>query len=128
MRRGSTLIESTLVATVFLVLLMGIADFGRLGFAYNSITFATHHAARWAATRGSGSGHPAATADVQSDVQANVVALDNTALTISVTWTPDNHPGSKVQVQTTYNFKPLLIPITSGTLALKSASMQVITQ
>jgi Flp pilus assembly protein TadG len=127
-RRGSTMVESAFVTTVFLILLMGIADFGRMGFAYNSIAFAAHRAARWAATRGSASGHAASVADVQADAQANVAALDNTALTVGVMWSPNNNPGSTVQVQLTYNFKALLIPISSTTLTLKSTSAQIITQ
>jgi Flp pilus assembly protein TadG len=128
MRRGSTLIESTLITTVFLLLLIGIGDFGRLGFAYNSITFAAHRAARWAATRGNASGHPASAADIQSDVRANLVALDVSALTVGVTWTPDNHPGSKVAVQVSYSFQPLLIPVSAGALTLQSSSTQIIAQ
>ncbi|MGD0867933.1 MAG: TadE family protein [Bryobacteraceae bacterium] len=127
-RRGSTMVESALVTTAFLILLMGIADFGRMGFAYNSIAFAAHRAARWAATRGSTSGHAAALADVQADALANLAALDNTQLTVGVTWSPNNSPGSTVQVQLTYNFKTLLIPISSTTLTLKSESAQIITQ
>ena len=127
-RRGSTMVESALVTTVFLILLMGIADFGRMGFAYNSIAFAAHRAARWASMRGSTSGHAAALADVQADALANVAALDNTQLTVGVTWSPNNNPGSTVQVQLKYNFKTLLIPISSTTLTLKSTSAQVITQ
>jgi Flp pilus assembly protein TadG len=127
-RRGSTLVESTLVTTTFLLLMVGIADFGRLGFAYNSITFAAHRGVRYAATRGSGSGHPVSQSDIQSDVQANLAALDNSALTTAVTWTPNNHPGSKVQVQVTYNFKPMLIPLSSTTLSLKSTATQIIVQ
>jgi len=122
------MVESALVTTVFLILLMGIADFGRMGFAYNSIAFAAHRAARWASTRGSSSGHAAALADVQAEAQANLTALDNTQLTVGVTWTPNNNPGSTVQVQLTYNFKPLLIPISSTKLKLKSTSAQIIIQ
>jgi Flp pilus assembly protein TadG len=127
-RRGSTLVESTLVVTIFLLFLIAIADFGRLGFAYNSVTFATHRAARWASIRGASSGHAATIADVQADVQANLVALDNAGLTINVTWTPDKNPGSQVRVDTTYDFQPLLIPVSSGKIALKSSSQQIITQ
>jgi hypothetical protein len=67
-------------------------------------------------------------ADVQADALANVAALDNAQLTVGVTWSPNNHPGSTVQVQLTYNFKTLLIPISSTTLTLKSTSAQIITQ
>jgi Flp pilus assembly protein TadG len=122
------MIESALVTTTFLFLLMGIADFGRMGYAYNSIAFAAHRAARWACTQGSSSGHPATAAAIQADAQANVAALDNTQLAVAVTWTPNNNPGSTVQVAVTYNFKPLLIPVSSTTLKLKSTSTQIITQ
>ena len=127
-RRGSTLVESALVTTTFLILLVGVFDFGRLGFAYNSITYAAHHAARFAATNGSGSGHPAAAKDIQSNAQSNVVALDTSALTVTVTWTPDNHPGSQVQVAVSYSFRPVLIPISSTSLTLKSTCNETIVQ
>jgi Flp pilus assembly protein TadG len=127
-RRGSTMVESAFVTVVLLVMLMGIADFGRMGFAYNSIAFASHRAARWAATRGSTSGHAASASDIQGDAQANLAALDTAALTVGVTWSPNNNPGSTVQVQVTYNFKTMLIPISSTFLTLKSTSAQLITQ
>ncbi|MGA2194187.1 MAG: TadE/TadG family type IV pilus assembly protein [Bryobacteraceae bacterium] len=127
-RRGSTMLEPAFITSLFLILLIGITDFGRMGFAYNSIAFAAHRAARWASTRGRSSGHAAAVADVQAEAQANLTALDNTQLTVGVTWTPNNNPGSTVQVQLTYNFKPLLIPISSTKLKLKSTSAQIIIQ
>ena len=92
-RRGSTMVEGALVLTSFVFLLLGVMDFGRLGFAYNSVTYAAHHAARFAATNGSASGHAATLATIQTNVQNNVVALDTTCLTVGVTWTP-NKPGS----------------------------------
>jgi len=128
MRRGSTLVECALVTTVFILLLVGITEFGRLGFACNSITFAAHRAARFAATRGSSSGHAASVSDIQNAALSYVAALDTSALTVGVTWTPDNHPGSQVQVQVSYSFKPLLIPLSTSALTLKSTSSQVITQ
>ncbi len=122
------MVEPALVTSLFLILVMGIADFGRMGFAFNSLSFAAHRAARWASARGSASGHAAAAADVQADALANATALDNTQLSVAVTWSPNNNPGSTVQVQMTYNFKTLLIPISSKALTLKSTSTQIITQ
>lgn len=127
-RRGSTMVEAAFVITTFLIVLIGIMDLGRLGFAYTSVAYATHHAARFAATNGSASGHAAAASDVQSNVQNNVVALDTGKLTVNVTWTPDNRPGSQVQVSVNYGFKPLLIPLSAGIVNLKSTSSQTITQ
>jgi Flp pilus assembly protein TadG len=119
------MVEGALVLTSFVFLLLGVMDFGRLGFAYNSVTYAAHHAARFAATNGSASGHAATLATIQTNEQNNVVA---TCLTVGVTWTPNNNPGSQVQVVVSYAFKPLLIPISSTSVTLKSTSTEYITQ
>ena len=122
------MVESALVTTSFLFLLIGITDFGRMGFALNSVTYAAHRAARFASTNGSASGHAASSADITANVQSNVAALDTAQLSVTTTWTPDNHPGSNVKVVVSYNFKPLLIPISSSTLALKSTASEIIVQ
>jgi len=127
-RRGSTMLEGALVMTTFVILLVGAMDFGRLGFAYNSVTYAAHQAARFAATSGSSSGHAATAAAIQANADGNLVGLSATGLTVSVTWTPNNNPGSQVQVQVSYNFQPLVIPISSTSLTLKSTAVDIITQ
>ena len=127
-RRGSTMLEGALVMTTFVVVLVGSMDFGRLGFAYNSVTYAAHQAARFAATSGSASGHAASVAAIQANVDSNLLGLDASKLTISVTWTPNNSPGSQVQVVVSYGFQPLVIPISSKSLTLKSTAVDIITQ
>ena len=127
-RRGSTMLEGALVMTTFVVLLVGSMDFGRLGFAYNSVTYAAHLAARFAATSGSASGHAASVATIQANADSNLLGLDASKLTISVTWTPNNNPGSQVQVVVSYGFQPLVIPISSTSLTLKSTAVDIITQ
>lgn len=122
------MVESALVATVFLLLLVAIMECGRLGFAYNSISFAAHRAARYATLRGSTSGHPASAADVTAEAESLIVALDNTNLGVTTTWTPDNHPGSTVQVRVSYGFRTLLVPLSSNLLTLAATSKQVISQ
>lgn len=128
MRRGSTMVEGALVMTTYIYLMVGIMDFGRMGFAWNSITYAAHQAARFAATNGSASGHPASAAAIQANADSNIAGLSANSLNVSVTWTPNNNPGSQVQVLVSYSFKPLLIPISSSTLTLKSTAVDVITQ
>lgn len=127
-RRGSTMLEGALVMTTFVILLVGAMDFGRLGFTYNSVTYAAHQAARFAATRGSASGHPASVATIQSNAESNLIGLSATGLTVSVTWAPNNNPGSQVKVVVSYSFLPLVVPISSNTLVLKSTAVDVITQ
>jgi Flp pilus assembly protein TadG len=126
--RGNTLLESALVFSVFLILLAGIMEFAVVGFAFNSVTFAAHRAARFATLRGSASGHPASLADVQAEAQACIHALDPAAVTVTVTWSPDNHPGSSVDVIVTYGLTSGLVPVSAGVLTLKSHSSQIILQ
>ena len=124
-RRGSTLVESAVVATVFLMLLAGVMEFGRLGFAYNCVSFAAQRAARFASVRGSSSGHAALASDVAS--AAKGYALLNAAqMTVATTWLPNNQPGSTVQVIVTYTFKSVLVPV--GTMTLQTTSRHIIAQ
>lgn len=127
-RRGSTMIEGALVMTTFVILLIGAMDFGRMGFAYSSITFAAHQAARFAATNGSASGHAATAATVQSNANSNLLGLNPGSLSVSVTWSPNNNPGSQVQVLVSYGFQPLVVPISSSAVTLKSTAVDIITQ
>ena len=126
--RGSTLVESAMVGVVFLLLLVAIVEFGRIGYAYNSVSFAAHRAARYAALRGSGSGHPASAADIEANAQACLAAFDNTRLTVTTTWTPDNHPGSTVQVRVSYGFRTVLLPISPDLLTLQTTCRQIVLQ
>ena len=127
-RGGSTLVESAIVAVIFLLLLVVIIESSRLGFAYNSISFAAHRAARYASVRGSASGHPASAADVQAEAQSLIVALDTSKLTVTTTWTPDNNPGSTVQVVVSCGFKTVLVPVARNLVTFQTTSRQIITQ
>ncbi|HEY1496574.1 MAG TPA: TadE family protein [Candidatus Solibacter sp.] len=128
-RRGSTLVESSVVAAVFLLLLAGIMEFGRLGFAYNAVSFAAQRAARYAAVRGGDSGHPASATDVETTAKSYTVALDNTKVTVTTTWTPDNRSGSTVQVKVSYDFGTVLTPLaSSNVLTVQTTAREIINQ
>src|ERR1700733_2532396 len=127
-RRGSTMLEGALVMTTFVILLIGSMDFGRLGFTYNSVTYAAHQAARFASTNGSASGHAATVANIQTNADNNLIGLSATGLTVAVTWTPNNNPGSQVQVAVSYRFQPLVVPISSSALTVKSTTVDTISQ
>ncbi len=126
--RGSTLIESSVVAAVFLLLVAGIEEFARLGFAYNEVSFAAQQAARYASVRGAASGHPAAAADIQAAAEVYTGALDNSKVTVTTAWTPDNNPGSTVKVTVQYQFATLLRPLASGAFTISTSSAGTITQ
>jgi Flp pilus assembly protein TadG len=127
-RRGSTLVESTFALASFAVLLAGIMEIGFTGFVANSLTFAAQFAARYASLCGSASGHPATTANVQAVAQSYAAPLTAGSVTVNVTWTPDNNPGSTVEVQVLYSFKPSIMPLDGGVLTLQSTARRTIVQ
>ncbi len=126
--RGSTLVESAIVAVVFLLLLVGIMEFGRLGLAYNEVSFAAQCAARYASVRGSSSGHAASASDVQSAAKVYTGALDNKQVTVTTTWTPNNNPGSTVKVKVAYKFDTVLLPLSGTTVPVQTTAAAIITQ
>lgn len=127
-RRGSTLVESAFALLAFATLLAGIAEIGLIGFAANTLSFAAQRAARYAAVCGSASGHAANAAAVQAVAQADAAPLAAGALTVNVSWTPDNHPGSTVQVQVRYSITPDLLPVSAHGLTLQSTARATIVQ
>lgn len=122
------MIESAVVAVVFLVLLTGIVEFARLGFAYNEVSYAAQSAARYAAVRGASSGHPASASEVQEVAESFMAGLDNSNVTVAATWTPDNNPGSTVQVVVHYTFATILLPISRQPFTLTTTARALITQ
>ena len=127
-RRGGTVVEGALVFLVFGVLIAGIMEVGIVGFAANSVTFAAHRAARFASLRGSSSGHAATVSDVQASATDYATPLNPANLTVNVTWVPDNHPGSSVQVTVAYALRPSVLPLSANLLTLQSTARQRIAQ
>jgi hypothetical protein len=98
-----------------------------MGFASNSIAFAAERAARYASVRGGASGHAATTADVQGVAREYASPLDPSAVGVTVTWTPNNNPGSNVQVKVTFSLVSIQ-PLSSGAVTLQSTAQQTVTQ
>jgi Flp pilus assembly protein TadG len=151
--RGTELVETAFSLFVFLLLLLGIMDFGRAVYEYHFVSSAARQAARWASVRGSTctgltGGCPASAADVQTYVR-NTLASGGSAgydagkITATTTWpknTPNcpasgasNAPLCDVQVVVSYNFAFILLPrklIASlpGTFTMSSTSDMIISQ
>ena len=127
-QKGSSLVELSISFLVFMVLLVGIMDFGRIIAAYNILAGATKEGARYAIVHGSASGTPADNAAIQAVVQQWAIGLTPSNLTVTTTWTPGNAPGSNVQVVATYSITPLLVWISGNSLSLRSQSQMMISQ
>jgi Flp pilus assembly protein TadG len=126
--RGGTLVEGALVFLVFAVLIAGIMEVGVIGFAANAITFAAHRAARFGSLRGSSSGHVASRGDIEASAVSYAAPLNSANLRVTVTWLPDNQPGSSVQVVVAYELRPSVLPLSSSLLTLQSTARQRIAQ
>jgi len=127
-RRGSTLIESTLVLLSFAVFLGGIMEVGFAGMAANAVAFAAQRAARWASVRGSASGHVASLADVQNIAKQYATPLNPSSVSVSVTWPGNKSPNTLVQVVVSYPITPVFLPLTGGPLTLTATACQNIVQ
>ena len=71
--RGAALLEFTLASTLFIVVIFGTLEFGRLLWVHNALTDATRRAARYAVTRGKSND---ATSDIQKAIK-NVAVYGN---------------------------------------------------
>lgn len=117
---GQTLVEFALIFPLFIVMLFGILDLGRITFAYNTVAHAARQASRVAMTR------PVPTTIQQAAVTA-AQGLDPARLTVTVTF-PDGTTvsGSRVQVTVTYRFDaatPIIRPfVGSNGLQLQASS------
>ncbi|MBI3977862.1 MAG: pilus assembly protein [Chloroflexi bacterium] len=120
-QHGQAMVEFALVFPVFILMLFGVLDFGRMAFAYNTVAHASRQASRLAMVQ------PSATATIRQTAQSAAIGLDPAQLTVSVTY-PDGTTvsGSRVQVSVDYRFYPVTPIITrywgSGGILLRAVS------
>jgi len=137
--RGETLIEFSLALVVFLMTLLGTAEFGIAVWQYNMMSNLAQEGARWAAVHGMNSTAPASTADVQTFVQARSLALNPTVTTFGVdattkacTATATNPStltgGGAICVTVQKTFYPLTQIIPLGPLTLQSTAQMIMSR
>jgi Flp pilus assembly protein TadG len=137
--QGSSLVEFSLVAFMFVMMLLAVVEMTRMVLVYTTVAFAARTGARYAIVHGAdrtGTGAdaasgPGSTSQVESVVQdyAGVGLLDTSRLGINVTY-PDssNNPGARVLVKVTYTYDPLVGYFNSSLgVTLGSSSEGVIT-
>ena len=139
MDRGSSLVEFALIAVVFILVLLGVVEMGRMVLVYTTVANAARAGARYAIVHGGdrtgagadGPSGPGNISQVQTVVKnfASAGLLTTGNLTISVTYSNGaNTVGSPVSVTVTYPYDPLVTffdPLLSNTLG--STSQGVIT-
>ena len=120
--RGAALAETAIVFVVFTLMIFGIIDGGRMMWEYNILSYSAREGVRYASMRGSTNTHPATASDVQNYVTSQALGL---GVSTAVSWSPNNQPGSTVQVTTTHAFTPIFVPL-SPSITLRSSSKMAI--
>ncbi len=124
---GQSFTEFGLLALPTLILIFATVTLGIAIYSYSAVCDAAREGVRYAIVNGATSPSPASASDIQNFVLSQVNGLSTSALTVAPSWTPDNKPGSVVQVQVTYKYQPLF-PLSGVTLTLSSSSQMVISQ
>lgn len=139
LRLGVTTVESALILTTLLFILMSLLDLGLCAFRFNALGSAAHRVARGLSIRGTlapvgitplGPDPYAGTAADSSDIVASlnglVPTMDPIDVQVIATW-PDgeNRPRDRVEVQVQYVHQPIspvLLPWGPLTLTAESAA------
>ena len=101
---GGVAVEIALVMPVFLLMTYGFMELGRALFIQNNLAHAVYEAQRYAIVHGASSSTPANTASVRQLILDTAGVLDGDLLDVSVTYVPDNEPGSVVTISAVYAF------------------------
>ena len=133
--RGQALVEFTLVAPLFFLLLFAIIDFGRYVYYVQVINNAAREGARYAIVHGSegipSTGPPddPSGAAVKAVVRNHLIGVigNGTDITITPTW-PDgqNTRDSTVTVTVTYQFRSLIPLVPLPAITVEGGSTLVI--
>lgn len=122
-RAGATMVEAAFGLILFLMLVFGIMEFGRLVWIYNTVSYAAREASRYASVRGSAAPAPATANDIRQAVLKDTVGLDPNAVNVVVVWTPNNDPSGAVAVTVTYSGNSLVGWIPAPAVSAKSTML-----
>jgi Flp pilus assembly protein TadG len=125
-RRGVAALEFAISATPLLILLLGIVEIGWLLANQYALTRGVEQAARYAVVHGSQSAAPATTAEVSAvfyQAAAPILGAAPSGVTVTVSFIPDNSPGSTVMVSAQSSFTPFsgIVGIPALTLAAQAS-------
>jgi Flp pilus assembly protein TadG len=109
------------IAFIFIPLVFGIIEFGRLIWSKTTITAAAREGVRYAVVHGSTSGSVADSAAVANYV---IARTQLSPIGVQTTWADGKEPGDTATVRVTYVYTPIVRVISSKTIT--STSRQVI--
>ena len=107
--RGQVVVESALAVTAFLVLLLGVLDFGRAFFTWQTLATVSREGARWGIVHGADSGLSKGDAEKQGEAWVKNQFGQNLPAKAKVTFSFPNgthEPGNPVRVKVESDFEP----------------------
>jgi Flp pilus assembly protein TadG len=129
-RKGQTVAEFAITATVLMLLIFGIIDMAILIYNYNTACSAAREAVRYAIVHSPTGPNPATTAQIQQVAINYAPALNLASSDITVSWPADSNIPSQddAKITISHNYK-LNIPLVPAlNLTLTSTSQMLVSQ
>ncbi len=117
--------EFALSFTAFIMLLMGLMEFGRVIWTFSTLSHAVSQGARYAAVHGSGNpiivnGNDNTASAISDVIKANSIGLDANQVTVDTVWTPNNDRGSEFTITVSYPLNMIM-----GSLFFSGGSLTI---
>jgi len=107
--QGQALVEMALILPLFLLLLFGVIEMGRVGYAYIAVSNAVREGGRVATIGGTD-------LEIKNSIEDSITSLDSMSLTITINpLEADRQSGQEVNVNVTYPVQ-LVIPLISNVM------------
>ena len=111
-------------AVIFMPMVFGIIEFGRITFAKSMVTTAAREGVRYAIVHGSSSSAPFDSAAVATYVQGKT---DLSPIGVRTTWTGSKDPQDTVTVTVSYTYTPVVkVPGLLTSKTVTGSSRQII--
>ena len=127
---GQSMVEFALTSLIIIPMLFAMIDVGVYFWVDTTLANAVREGAHYASVHGSQSSAPSGPGNdsaVISEVNSHITGLPNPAnVTVQVTWTPNNSPGSQVTVDANYQWHPFTAILWNGTLTIQEDSTMTI--
>ena len=128
-KRGTAMAEFGLIALPCLTILFAVMNFAMALYCYDFVGYSAQAGVRYAMVHGSTANVVVSASDMQTYVKGLVAGgMDNSLVTVTTTWTPNNKPGSVVTVTVGYTFKPLTGLVSKVNVVMSQTAAMVISQ
>ena len=124
--KGAAIAEMAIAFPVFILLFLGVVDFARAMWTYNTLEHAAREVTRYASVHSEDSGAPVNLAQLKAYAYNRCSGLDPDRLTVRANYVPSNTLGAKVNIDLIYNFSPV-VPVLPDSVKrlVGSAQMRV---